>query len=262
MILWCAYCQRFLGESAPFDDLRMSHGICPSCLMRVKSADSVEFQERALSLSHFFWELREAARTGHPGHAYKLIAQARERGIQPLDLAFGMIQPILNEIGKSWAEGSVSVATEHRFSAFAESLISLIRAEYLNLIEFHASEQPDVILANAEGNYHVLGLRFLELMLESEGVRCFSLLPGLPAREISYIARQFRPRIIGISAALPEHIGSVRELAEIQRSLPETERPLIYMGGNTIREGLQLRPEFGIHCARGYPDILTALKLA
>lgn len=36
MIRWCSYCQKFLGERAPFDDPSFTHGICERCDLRLE----------------------------------------------------------------------------------------------------------------------------------------------------------------------------------------------------------------------------------
>ncbi len=36
MIKWCAYCQQFMTEVEPFDDYRMTHGICSTCQPRLE----------------------------------------------------------------------------------------------------------------------------------------------------------------------------------------------------------------------------------
>ena len=31
MVVVCAWCAKSLGEKAPFEDRRVSHGVCPDC---------------------------------------------------------------------------------------------------------------------------------------------------------------------------------------------------------------------------------------
>jgi methanogenic corrinoid protein MtbC1 len=258
VIRWCAYCQKYLDETPPYDDFNLTHGICAACRPRVQEKGS-DFYERAKELAAFFEDLRSMALADSFPDPGAFLVRARGLGIQPMDLAFGMIQPILNWIGQNWADGSVSVATEHRFSAVAETILLSIYAEYPGLTEFRQSRKPRVLIANAEGNFHTLGIRFLELALAANGIASAAVYPGLPAKEILALAASFHPEAIGISIALPTQLASMRELSRLVETLPAGARPAMYLGGNPIREGLEIGPEYGIRPLRGFQDLIRAL---
>jgi methanogenic corrinoid protein MtbC1 len=258
VIRWCAYCQKYLDETPPYDDFNLTHGICSACMPRVNEKDSA-FYDRAKELAAFFEELRSMALAGDFPDPAAFLVRAKGLGIHPMDLAFGMIQPVLNWIGQNWARDSVSIATEHRFSAVAETVLLSIFTEYPGLSEFRQSRTPRILIANAEGNFHSLGIRFLELALAANGIASAAVYPGLPAKEILALAGSYRLRAIGISISLPTQLASVRELSRLAEALPEEDRPTIYLGGNPVREGLEIGPEYGIHPLRGFQDLVRVL---
>jgi len=46
--------------------------------------------------------------------------------MRAIDLLIGIIAPLLYQIGEDWKHGAVTVAQEHRFTAFCEKVLELI----------------------------------------------------------------------------------------------------------------------------------------
>ena len=188
MIKWCAYCQSYMGESAPFDKHSLTHGLCASCAAK-GVATGPDISDRLRPLANFFQKIRKESRDGIETPPAEWITKGLALGLKPADLLLGIMQPLLYEIGEAWARGEVTVATEHRFSAFAETLTGLLYVYAPELGKNRQSHAPDIVLTNADGNYHTLGIKFLEMRLLSAGVKTFTVLPGLPACKIIKLAR-------------------------------------------------------------------------
>jgi len=253
MIRWCAYCQNYLGEAEPFDKFRISHGICSKCVESGIIEDKTA-QDRLRRLSGFFTDLRREAREGISSHPKDWVNKASELGIKPESLLVGLLQPALYEIGELWLKGEVSVATEHRFSAFAEELIHVIYQNYPGLSANRRAGQPDVLLTNADGNYHTLGVKFMEIGLLAAGLNTHALLPGLPTAEILRQAALLKPKALGLSVCMPSQVELIKELSGAVAGLPETQRPLLLAGGRLVKEGLVLPPEYGVICCSAISD--------
>ena len=58
MFRWCSYCQTFIGESKPFEDFSLTHGICKYCLKSVKN-HSYQLTELTYDIQNFFQELKQ-----------------------------------------------------------------------------------------------------------------------------------------------------------------------------------------------------------
>jgi methanogenic corrinoid protein MtbC1 len=249
MIKWCAYCQKYLGETPPFDRLVLTHGLCPECAAknRMLDPDDTGVIEPVVE---FFRDLRKAGKDGIiPGPA-EWINKGAAMGIRPADMLIGMLQPALYEIGELWSRGEVTVEKEHRFSAFADAVTGLIYAHYPELGRKRQHANPDILLTNADGNYHTLGIKFLEVLMLSRGYSTFTVLPGLPAREVIALAAGLKCRVIGVSVALVTQLRPVMELALDLKELPGPRRPRLVVGGLPIKEGVKIPPELGIEtCA-------------
>lgn len=264
MIRWCAYCQRFMGESLPYCDYGLTHGVCDDCLPLFES-DSDHGFERIMELKRFHDALREAGKNEDLEGAMALIAKARSLGVRPSDLLVGLIAPILYEVGSMWEERKIGVAEEHRFTRFYEAVVKRVTEEARSVVPFrprttarepHVVEEPalDVMLLQPRSNKHVLGLKVLEHWLWDHGVSAMVVSLAHPVGLEDLIGR-LRPRWIGISVSLPEQMDEVAKLIEfVLRANPELG---ILLGGQAVKAGLVQAPPPAI--AEPDPNALLTL---
>lgn len=259
MILWCAYCQHFVGEKPPYDNFEITHGICPSCGAReVELTDADVMRARRLGALHS--RLMEYGRAGDALSASALIDDARAEGIEPVDVVVGLLAPALQQLGDAWEHGKATIVDEHRFTAFAESLVAIVTEHYES-----PPTGPDgrvsVLLVNADGNAHSLGVRIVRLWLQSRGVSSVAIYPGTPARELVTLALAVRPATLGISIALPEQAGALGEIVERVQAIPELSGLRIVLGGNAVKRGL-VPAVPGTTLMRDFQDLLEPISMA
>lgn len=231
MFKWCSYCQRLIGEVEPFELFEFSHGICSNCLKssRWKPAFSGEVHQ----LAQFYHKVLEVGRRGDLSQAPKLLEMGLDLGIRPLDFMVGFIQPALYQIGTLWESGAISIAEEHRFTAFASQLIDLC---YQTIPQI-TPQQPDILLVSAPGNYHSLGLRIVEQWLRSNQYQVFTVFPGIPEEEILKLTSQLKPKYVGISIAESNQQDFVSKLSmEFAKTARLTQQtPILLVGGPALR---------------------------
>ncbi|HQU34254.1 MAG: hypothetical protein B7Z68_10900 [Acidobacteria bacterium 21-70-11] len=257
MISWCSYCQTYQGEVPPFDRFDLTHGICKACTEKKAMADG-DAVARIQPIVDFHARLREKARDGFATAPRDVFDQAVALGIQPLDLLIGLVQPALYEIGDLWTRGEVTVANEHRFSAMVDSLTALVLERMPRGRGLRRSAEPDVLLANADGNYHTLGVRMVELLLVAHGLTTVAVVPGVPAGETLELARSLRPRTFGVSVSLGRQMKAVREIGAGLAGWPAKERPRLVVGGLPIKAGLRLDPALGAEAIADPRALLVA----
>lgn len=245
MIRWCAYCQTFQGEVPPYDSYDLTHGVCDACEKASKPTDG-DAIDAIRPLARFYRELRFRAVDGFDAPGSRILDEAMALGIQPVDLLVGMLQPALAEIGTAWAEGRVSVAIEHRFSAAVESVAVAALARLPRSSGVRQAARPEILLTIADGNFHTLGLKVVELILLSAGRAVLAVAPGLPSSEIIELARSSKPEVLGVSASGTEHVAPVREIAEGLATWPPQTRPRLVVGGQLAKAGLQLEPSLRV----------------
>ena len=234
MVIWCAYCQRFVGERPPFDENMISHGMCDTCA----ALDRDTLTDRAVSIQPVAQLMRDLWQFGLEGGIEQMpevLARARALHIRPSDLLVGLVSPLLVTLGRHWQEGTISIADEHRFTAFYEAVIWQLRTHDETLRRFVDADPPQMLLVACDSNYHTVGLRMAELWLAEQGIRSRTILPGLPAGEVVSLVERWAPPMVGISLSLPEQVPAVQEV--VRRLERIATRSRMCVGGYVVKTG-------------------------
>ncbi|MEQ1730099.1 MAG: B12-binding domain-containing protein, partial [Vicinamibacterales bacterium] len=235
MLRWCSHCQEFQGEAPPYDDLRITHGICASCEGVIDAFDASDLAH-ARTLQGIQSRLMDAGARSDAQLAARVIEDASKARVRAVDALMGIVAPMLYEIGVQWERAVLSVEDEHRFTAFCEELFSLVSERIAPSLR-ELADSESVVVMNAPGNHHVLGLRILTLWLLDRGVRAWVVEPGKGPDDIVVLVRQVKPRLVLVSIALPEQRPAVVEVATAIAALPESIRPTVVVGGYAVKMG-------------------------
>ncbi len=244
MLKWCSYCQQFMGEIPPYDDFGITHGLCQPCEAEHFDLFEDKDLDRSVFLSGLFHQLFDAGRHEDFAAAEGIVDAAIAANCRPVDILIGMIAPMLYEIGEEWKRGAISIASEHRFTAFSERVINLVAGK----IEYRFGiKQPGMppqmhatsfVLMNAPGNRHTLAIRILALWLESRGLRARIVSEELSRDALLVDLIAARPKYFLISMSLAEQYDCVAEIAQSIHALPSAIRPKVVVGGYPIKAGL------------------------
>ena len=238
MLKWCSYCQRFLGETPDYDNLNVTHGICPACAPGADKFTEADFLF-AESLRDIQHQLREAGRSSDLHAAERIIESAAAANVRAVDVLIGIIAPALYQVGEDWRRGIIGVAEEHRFTAFCEELFNWVASRVKDAAPAPAEdEKPSFLLMSAPGNKHTLAIRILTLWLRSRGEAARVLdIPPSPD-ELAAMVIRYRPKSILISMALAEQSAGVTAMAQRISQLPAAVRPKVIIGGYAVKLGL------------------------
>lgn len=247
MIKWCSYCQRYLGELEPLASYKVTHGICRECMKRVREGG---FDDRFLARIRALGErIMASAFDRVPPDIGGVLCDGRELGLRPVDLAVGVLQPSLYRVGELWASGEITVADEHRFTAFAKQLLDKVCA--LVPDSLMRAQQPSVLLARAEGNEHDLGVRLLGLQLASEGISSRTLPEAIGSEQVLAAVRAWQPKMLGLSISMVEQVHTVESIAvAVRAETAPGQAPEIVAGGLPYRNGYQAPMEPGVQAFR------------
>lgn len=166
-----------------------------------------------------------------------------------------VILPTLNALGLGWADGDVSVATEHLASYY-------IRQRLLMWLAAGPPARPvaPVVLACAPGDWHETGLLMLGVLARRERWPVTYLGPSVPLADLAAFVRQARPNVVVLVATIEE---SARALAAWPDRIPEAGaagRPVVCYGGRAfsawpaLREGMR-----GVYLGDAMEDGLATL---
>ncbi|MFX0063440.1 MAG: cobalamin-dependent protein [Candidatus Hermodarchaeota archaeon] len=146
-------------------------------------------------------------------------------------LVVSFIRPLMIEVGKRWAQNTLSTAEEHVISARIEKLI-------IKMIPKQKSDiRNTLLLVPVEGEQHTIGLLALELLLTELNYKIINLAPTLPVKSlISYIKElSTKPEWILLSITVGTYLGTLkREIKAIKEEFGENIR--IAIGGQGISE--------------------------
>lgn len=206
MFRWCAYCQTLIAEEPPLTSYRITHGMCARCSVRAASGDDPIAQSRAAI--ELFRALFAAAHVGDRSACAGIVARARELGCSGHDLLVGLLQPALVEIGERWEHGEVTVADEHRFTAWCSAMLAFVGPAP------PAADPLDLVILMAPGNRHELGPRVAEQALLEHGLQVLTVVPELPIEDAAALLAARRTRWVGFSCALAAHVEDALDAAD------------------------------------------------
>ena len=235
MYRWCAYCQRYLGEQAPFDDHVLTHGICEGCDQR-NSLGDVALVDGIRPIAAFYSDVMSIARTGEQPAVTDVLNRGFALGLRPLDLLIGVLQPTLYEVGKLWERGELTPQQEAAFSSFCDRVIDrLVTAQAMRAPR---CQGPLVLVMNAHWNRHTLGLRMAAFLMRERGVNAEELLPTPPLDLLREVLVARRPDVVGVSLATDWQAAFLDALLDIASTLQV--EPRIVAGGAAVRAGCPL----------------------
>jgi methanogenic corrinoid protein MtbC1 len=232
MHAWCSYCQRYLGERAPFDVHQLTHGLCPQCdeegRFHAPISPAVE------AIASFFRAVLD------PDQALPspelTISRGLSLGIRPIDLLVGILQPTLEEVGRRWERKELTHEQEAIFTARCLSLIEELERQRPP----SSGSKGTLLLMNAHWNRHVLGARVAAYWLAERGYTVELCTPTPPLDELPALIQQRRPDAIGVSLATEWQLPFLQAVVDVVAELPV--RPRILVGGAAVRAGCKLVP--------------------
>lgn len=236
-----------MGEVPPLDDFRLTHGICPRCAAALDDEDP---PAPDLLAQRLLRTLEAASKSGDFEQAAASIRLALESGIQASEVLIGILSPALYAIGELWECGKITVAEEHRFTAFCSTVIDQIAA-------FERAESPpSLVLAPMAGNTHELGIRMLQHLAWERNLSCLRLPISTTADDLFSAARTLRPRFFGVSVSLVESIPAALELGRRLRHALPAESELA-LGGPAFRLREIRSPDADVRILRTVDDFLS-----
>jgi methanogenic corrinoid protein MtbC1 len=172
--------------------------------------------------------LLAAAAASDVGAVARLLDQAF--ALHPLpETLTDVVEPVLKEVGESWAGGRFSVAQEHLVSAAVRARIERYLADARGPVRGVA------VCACAPGERHELGLLMLSVMLRADGWQVTYLGADTPLDDALELAERVSARLLCISVTMPS------EAAQLQHALTSLSPPgglEIVVGGAAAAPGV------------------------
>ena len=139
-----------------------------------------------------------------------------------------ILNPIMEKVGNMWADGRLSIATEHIASNTTQSLIKIISENHKRT----TLDKGKIIITTPVGEEHCLSCNMIESFLLSKGFTTFNLSPSTPANSLVEFVKSIHPTAVLISITLDDNIKAGQRLAtkihEQYKKLP------VYVGGQAL----------------------------
>jgi methanogenic corrinoid protein MtbC1 len=259
MLKWCPYCQKFLGETEPYEDLRITHGVCAACLPNLHTLTNQDL-EHSRRLQAIQDRLMTAGRSGDLKAADHIVKDAIAQNVRAIDILMGLVAPMLYQIGEEWRKGYITVAEEHRFTSYCEQIFEFLRNKVtvFKPTDPASADRVDVLLMNAPGNRHTLAIRILAAWFEDKGIPARVIDPIPAIDDLIRLICESHPRLVLVSIALSEQHSAVVRLAESVAALPGPHHPKILVGGYAVKMKL-VPPIPGAYLVTDINSIETSL---
>ena len=139
-----------------------------------------------------------------------------------------ILNPIMEKIGSMWADGRLSIATEHISSNTAQSLIKIISENHKR----STLDKGKVIITTPVGEEHCLSCNMIESFLLSKGFTTFNLSPSTPAKSLVEFIKSIHPTAVLISITLDDNIKAGQRLTK--KIYDQYKRLPVYVGGQAL----------------------------
>lgn len=149
------------------------------------------------------------------------------------DVAVGMIEPAMYQVGLLWQRGKISVALEHLATSKASLLLT--RAYAVASMDASLGDRRAVFAA-VEGNRHSMGLRMIADTFSLHGWDADYLGADVPVPDLLTHVDAVRPELLGLAATMPNDLERMADVIERVRHEFGNQAPRILVGGLPLRE--------------------------
>ena len=201
-----------LALTDPTDSTRIDERLCDRLLDRLKAGD-------------------ERSATG-------LILGAYQASSGAVELADQLIRPAMERIGQGWFLGQWEIYEEHQATSLILSALAGINS---TRIQGTSGPQPLALGASPAGDPYVLPRLLAEIVVREAGWDVHNLGGDLPLRSLASATRQYRPRLIFLSASrIDDRTQFINDYAYFYEAASQVNAAVI-LGGRALDQELRSR---------------------
>ncbi|WP_165223715.1 MerR family transcriptional regulator [Affinirhizobium pseudoryzae] len=141
--------------------------------------------------------------------------ERRVSELGPLDFVRRVVSPLMDEIGKRWQDGTMSIAAEHLVSAEVRRILS----DCLHRFPV-APDATRAVATTPEGELHELGALVITLLSRSHGIDTLYLGPNLPNDQIVNAALRSGARVVFLSCLVSSRRNASGPIVALRGALP------------------------------------------
>ena len=183
--------------------------------------------------SKLYENARISIREGDEDMAFEIVEQAKQEGIDLMDLLLDGFSLGNEDLASEYEEGKISIAELIYGSELMRNVTDEIFG-YLNEGKadgFVTTGKSRVLLATVQGDIHDIGKGIVATCLRSAGFEVIDLGCEIPVEAIAAAAKEFSVDIIGTSALLTTTLGEQKKLEKYLRGIGERDNYITMVGG-------------------------------
>jgi len=138
-----------------------------------------------------------------------------------------ILRPVMYKIGDDWANGKISIATEHVASNVAQTLVKIIMDQVTGNVN-----KKKILICVPLGEEHHIGCDVLETYLSIKGYKVYNIGTSIPTESILCFIKSNKPDIVFLSITLEDNIPAGQRLV---RKIKEQYNIPIFVGGFAIQ---------------------------
>ncbi|MFB5637021.1 MAG: B12-binding domain-containing protein [Nitrosarchaeum sp.] len=127
----------------------------------------------------------------------------------PDDFFDKILRPVMYKIGEEWADGTISIATEHVASNIAQTLVKIIMDKVTS-----NTNKKKILICVPLGEEHHLGCDVLETYLSIKGFKVYNIGTSIPTESILSFVEHNKPDTVLISITLEDNISAGQRLVK------------------------------------------------
>jgi methanogenic corrinoid protein MtbC1 len=223
-------------------------GIRPSIIFTMSSSEfsklTQQHPKKTINLQQQFIDDFLNLLVSHDVKKIRKILEKKLKKLGPLDFIEQIAQPLTILVGEKWADGSISVFTEH---CYTEQMSQVLNS--VDPAKFECDETlPRILLATLSGERHALGLDMVKLLLSEQKACCINLGAEVPLLEIPQAAINYKVNVVGLSfsSSFPKRAIS-ESLKKLRANLPENIA--LWIGGSGAKQLAKLPDGVEISCS-------------
>ncbi len=178
-------------------------------------------------------QIKEVVIGGKVGEISKLVAEALERGAQPLDIVERGLVAGMEVVGVRFKNGDmyipevlVSAKTMHTGMEILRPLLS----------KGEVRSMGTVILGTVKGDLHDIGKNLVGMMFEGAGFEVVDLGVDQPPERFVEAAQKKEAQVVALSALLTTTMGEMAKVIEALKRAGMRNRVKVMVGGAPLNE--------------------------
>jgi len=185
----------------------------------IRPEDLVAFRDRTAPAEQGTAEsatndrLESALIDGDEDTAWRILESSIESTDDPVDIHLDLLSPALVSIGQRWADGELSIASEHKASTVATRLIARLGTH----LTTPGRRSGTVVIGSAPGDVHSIPSAMFADLIRSHGADVIDLGGSPDVESFRSAVRRHPTAVVALSVTGPNHDASVRETVRTLR---------------------------------------------